>query len=119
MTSVSNLLTGKIVAAVIVIGALLTLFGIGYYFGYVSRQDEINEGVEALIVCQTGVEMQNAAVRRLQAAGDAQNEKILKAQAEAAKLRRQPLIRREPPPNDCEGAMAWGKVRAEELSRGW
>jgi len=102
----------KIIAVLL---ALLALFGVGFYSGSQSRQDEIDEGITALITCQAGVELQNSAIRRLQDEGDAQSYRIAKAQAEAAKLRQRPLVQRAPPPSDCAGAMAWGKVRAAEL----
>ena len=102
----------KAVAALV---AVIVLFGAGFYAGRASRQDEVDEAVNSLIACRAVTELQNVAVRRLQAAGDAQARKILEAQARARTLRREVPTHPQPPDN-CAGALAWGQNRARELS---
>lgn len=107
------------------IAILLVLAGLFWYvfsLGADSRQGEVDEGVKALAECQAASKLQNAAVAELKTNGEAQDKKIILAQAKASKLLRESLVKaqiRQPVPHDCDAAIKWGQIEIEEITSRW
>jgi len=109
----------KILGIVLVLG--YAVFKI-HSMGADSRQEEVDLGVKALAECHAAAKIQNDAVADLKAKGEAQDQKINLAQAKAAKMLRESQAKaqkREPVPQECEGAIAWGEVKINELTDRW